>query len=130
MSSLHQQIELYLLRCEVEGKSPNTVRAYSHTPRRFAQAVGDVELTAIGPERLYDYLARFGHCALETRHRYFRELRCFFNWLEACGRLADNPFRGMRNVRLPSRIVQPLTPAEIAALLAATAPPRSARRRR
>jgi len=94
MSRLHQQIELYLLRCEVEGKSPNTVRAYSHTLRRFAGAVGDVELAAIGPERLYDYLARFGHCTLETRH--FCELRCFFNWLEACGRLADNPFRGMR----------------------------------
>jgi integrase/recombinase XerC len=121
MSGLRDQIEFYLLRCEVEGKSPNTVRAYSHTLRRFAQAVGDLEPAAIGPERLYDYLARFGHCTLETRHRYFRELRCFFNWLEARGRLADNPFRGMRNVRLPSRIVQPFTPAEITALLAATA---------
>ena len=29
-------IDVYLLRCEVEGKSPNTLHAYAETLRRFA----------------------------------------------------------------------------------------------
>ena len=115
MKSLPEQIEFYLLRCEVEGKSPNTVRAYGHTLKRFARGVGDVDIAAISQEQLYGYLAQFSACTLETRHRYFREIRCFFNWLIACGRLEHNPFRGMRNVRLPSRIVQPFTPPQIGA---------------
>jgi hypothetical protein len=28
-------VELYLLRCQVEGKSPNTIRAYGETLGRF-----------------------------------------------------------------------------------------------
>ena len=121
-TGLSEQIELYLRRCEVEGKSPNTVRAYAHTLRRFAIGVGDIATTAVAQEQLYDYLARFTDRSLETRHRYFREIRCFFNWLVAADRPERNPFQGMRNVRLPSRIVQPFTPEEIGALLAATSP--------
>ena len=30
-------IDLYLLRCQVEGKSAQTVRAYAETLRRFAK---------------------------------------------------------------------------------------------
>jgi hypothetical protein len=31
MDSLQDLVDLYLLRCEVEGKSPRTVRAYRET---------------------------------------------------------------------------------------------------
>ncbi len=40
--SLEQLIELYLLRCDVEGRSPRTVVAYGETLRRFF-AVGHAE---------------------------------------------------------------------------------------
>ena len=42
------------------------------------------------------------------RHRYFREVRCFCNWRRAAGYTENNPFRGLRNVRLPRKIVPPL----------------------
>ena len=41
------------------------------------------------------------------RHRYFREVRCFCNWRRAAGYTENNPFRGLRNVRLPRKIVPP-----------------------
>ena len=44
-------------------------------------------------------------------------MRCFCNWLRAAGYTDNDPFRGLRNVRLPLKIVPPLTPAEIACLL-------------
>ena len=90
--SVTDLVDLYLLRCEVEGTSSRTVRAY---------------------------LGGHTKLSLETRHRYFREVRCFFNWLVEAGYLDQNPFRGMRNVRLPQRIVRPFSTEDIAALLAA-----------
>lgn len=121
-NTLDELIDLYLLRCDVEGKSPNTVRAYAETLGRFAR-VGREEgfpedVRRITSAHLYAYLGRFTDYSLETRHRYFREVRCFFNWLVEAGHLEESPFRSLRNVRLPQRIVQPFSAEEIAGLLA------------
>ncbi len=63
-------------------------------------------------------LVRFAARSPATRHRAFREVRYFCTWLRAAGYTDNDPFRGLRNVRLPRTIVPPLTPAEIARLLA------------
>ena len=76
------------------------------------------DAAAVTPEDVYRYLGGFSHLSLETRHRYFREVRCFFNWLVDARHLQDNPFRGIKNVRLPQRIVEPFSPADIAQLMA------------
>src|SRR5439155_24268766 len=82
-------------------------------------AVTVADPAAVGAEQLYAYLGGFTHLTLESRHRYFREVRCFFNWLVDAEYLDRSPFRGMRNVRLPQRIVQPFSGDEVARLLAA-----------
>ena len=124
--SLGGLIDLYLLRCQVEGKSPNTIHAYAETLRRFlrfARQEGLPEdVTRIESAHLYAYLGRFTPLSAETRHRYFREVRCFFNWLVAAGHLKESPFRSLRNVRLPQRIVQPFSPEDVARLLACCEP--------
>jgi integrase/recombinase XerC/integrase/recombinase XerD len=78
-----------------------------------------VSAAAIRPEHLYAYLGRYSQHSFETRHRYFREVRCFFNWLSTMAYIEDNPFRSLKNVRLPQRIVQPFSADDIARLLAA-----------
>lgn len=45
--SLRSLIDLYLLRCPVEGKSPRTVRAYRETLSRSERSVGLDELAGI-----------------------------------------------------------------------------------
>ena len=116
--SLDELIALYLLRCEAEGKSPQTVRAYSETLGRFGRTLAAQGPIAVSPEDVYAYLGAFQHLSLDTRHRYFREVRCFFNWLVDAGYLAESPFKGLKNVRLPQRIVEPFSPADIERLLA------------
>jgi len=115
-------IDLYLLRCAVEGKSPHTLKAYRETLGRFARIARDEgfpkDVAGITPAHLYAYLGRYTDHSMETRHRYFREVRCFFNWLVQAGYLKETPFRSLRNVRLPQRIVQPFSPDEVARLLA------------
>ncbi len=124
--SLEALIDLYLLRCEVEGKSPNTLKAYAETLGRFARVAheenfpGDV--SRITTTHLYSYLGRYTGYSMETRHRYFREVRCFFNWLVEADYLKESPFRSLRNVRLPQRIVQPFSQDDIARLLACCDP--------
>ncbi len=119
-------VDLYLLRCQVEGKSPNTIRAYRETLRRFLRvAEGEgfpTDPTRLEPHHLYAYLGRFNGYSFETRHRYFREVRCFFNWLVQAGYLEESPFRSLKNVRLPQRIVRPFSPEDVAQLLACCDP--------
>ena len=123
LKNIDELIELYLLRCEVEGKSPRTVLAYRETLARFLRIAATdgfpVSAAAIRPEHLYAYLGRYSQHSFETRHRYFREVRCFFNWLLTMGFVDESPFRSLKNVRLPQRIVQPFSADEIARLLAA-----------
>ena len=79
----------------MEGKSPNTVHAYEETLRRFLRIAGEegfpADVARITPVHLYAYLGSFTHLALESRHRFFREVRCFFNWLVQAGLSRESP---------------------------------------
>ena len=115
-------IETYLARCAVEGKSPRTIHAYRESLARFQRCLQEdgapLDPDRLRPDHVIAYLARFAAHRPDTRHRYFREVRCFWNWLRTAGYTNNDPFRGLRNVRLPRKIVPPLAPAEIARLLA------------
>ena len=82
-------IALYLVNCRVEGKSPRTLKAYGWTLARFQRALQEdgapQDVRALGPAQVIAYLERSTHLARETRHRYFREVRCFFAWCERTG---------------------------------------------
>ena len=50
--SLGELIALYLLRCEAEGKSAQTMRAYNETLGRFRRAVAVDDAAAVTPEHV------------------------------------------------------------------------------
>ena len=115
-------IETYLARCAIEGKSPRTIDAYRESLARFHRCLREdgapLDPDRIRPDHVIAYLVRFAALSPDTRHRYFREVRCFCTWLRAAGYTDNDPFRGLRNVRLPRKVVPPLAPAEIARLIA------------
>ena len=119
--SLESLSDLYIMRCEVEGKSPNTLKAYAWALRRFTQLAQEEgfpeDVRQITPAHIYAYLGRFSHLSLETRHRYHREVSCFFNWLQSIGYVNKSPFTGIKKVRLPQKIVQPFSPDNVLRLL-------------
>jgi len=116
-------IDLYLLRCQVEGKSPNTITAYRETLTLFERIAGEEDfpegVRAITPVHIYAYLGRIGSngVSLETRHRRHREVRFLFSWLKRMGYIEESPFAQIKNIRLPQKIVQPYTAEEIGRLL-------------
>jgi len=121
-------IDLYLLRCQVEGKSPNTITAYRETLtlfERIAREEGFPEdVRAITPSHIYAYLGRIGSngVSLDTRHRRHREVRFLFSWLKRMAYIEESPFAQIKNIRLPQKIVQPYTAEEIGRLLACCNP--------
>ena len=119
--TLRELVAAYLLRCQVEGKSQQTLRAYGETLGRFLEALDEdaapTDARELRADHVLAYLERFQHLSHDTRHRYFREARCFCNWLRDAGYIGNDPFRGLRNVRIPQKIVPPFTPADIHALL-------------
>ena len=119
---LPELIALYLAACRVEGKSSRTLQAYGWTLDRFQRALAEDgapdDVRQLQALHVIPYLDRSAHLARETRHRYFREVRCFFAWCQRTRVITDSPFQGLRNVSLPRRIVQPYRPEEVAGLLA------------
>src|SRR3990172_2620471 len=60
--------------------------------------------------------------SLPSRHRWHREVRFFFSWLLRMGYIDTHPFAHIKNLRLPQKVVQPFTEADIARLLNASFP--------
>lgn len=118
--SISTTVAEYILQCRVEGKSYRTVQAYEWTLQRFLKISDRLNFPKI-PSRLtrshiLQYLAEGAHLSEETRHRYFREVRCFFNWLADHEQIERSPFHGIKNVRLPARTKQPFSVSQIANL--------------
>jgi site-specific recombinase XerD len=124
--SLESLGDLYIMRCEVEGKSPNTLKAYSWALKRFCEIAREEgfpeDVRQITSDHIYSYLGRFSHLSLETRHRYHREISCFFNWLQRMSYVEQSPFANIKKVRLPLKIVQPFSPDDVLQLLACCDP--------
>jgi site-specific recombinase XerD len=118
---LQTLIDLYLLRCQVEGKSPNTLKAYAWTLRRFLDVARQEGFAGpvrqITPVHLYSYLGRFSHLSAESRHRYHREVSFFFSWLESMRYVDRSAFAQIKKVKLPQRIIQPFSQDDVRSLL-------------
>ena len=90
-TTLSELIALYLARCRIEGLSPRTQRASSETLARFQRSVAAQGLpdaaAAVETATVIRYCETFqarrpaGPPARRPagRHRYFCEVRCFFN---------------------------------------------------
>jgi site-specific recombinase XerD len=121
--TLEALVDLYLVSCEVEGRSPNTLRAYKETLSLFLRAATELDLplsaAEIKPDHIYRFLSWVMQrgVSLPTRHRRFREVRCFFNWARRMNYIHDHPFEGLRNVKLGQKIVQPFTTDQVTRLL-------------
>ena len=113
-------IALYLVNCRVEGKSPADLKglwldAGALSSRALQEDGAPQDVGALGPAHVIAYLERSAHLARETRHRYFREVRCFFAWGQRTGFLQDtcgvSKTRSALSESLPSRSL----PAEASA---------------
>ena len=121
---LEEAVAAYLTACAVEGKTVRTLQAYRETLAQFAAICTrdalPADVAAFRALHIYTFLKGVADrgVSLGTRHRRYRETRAFFSWCTRMEFCAQNPFTGIPNVKVEQRIIQPLTEAEIGALLA------------
>ena len=118
-------VESYLGACKIEGKTKDTLRSYAETLKTFVDVVAAAglpsSLTDFDSSHAYRFLARVAETGVSrsTQWRRQRETRAFFSWLTRHDLIPSNPFAKIQNIKVPQKLVRPLTPNEVSQLLAA-----------
>lgn len=123
MTDIDETIVTYLIACQVEGKSPNTVWSYRTSLAGFRRVGAKLALPdtleAYTVQHVYAFLndLRLRGASPAYQHRRHREVKAFFSWCKRFELVPENVFARVPLVKLEQQIVQPLLPAEIHALL-------------
>ncbi|MGQ9656017.1 MAG: tyrosine-type recombinase/integrase [Thermodesulfobacteriota bacterium] len=135
---LRELIRHFELYNRTEGKSQKTVDWYNVTLRQLqAFLVGSkktTELSGLGEAEVREFilhlqqrrryqdnsyvLAQRGKLAAISIQTYVRALRAFFNWLYREGYTNENRLANLRPPKAPTKVVEVLSPEEIARVLA------------
>lgn len=117
---------MYLLACEVEDKSPNTVATYKQRVGKFLNSTFPLEERDITPDHIRHFLYSLkqeGLC-LSTVNAYYRVIQTYFNWLIAEGLLTKSPMSNVKSPKIPQTLPMPFSLDDIRALLRETSRPR------
>jgi integrase/recombinase XerD len=119
-----QVLDEYLAFLQIEkGLSPNSVNAYGSDLRQFGAFLKKNALawSAVTVENIEAYLSVLENQKLSarTRARKVASLRSFYNYLQGEGKIDHNPCAYLPSPKLPQKLPDILTEAEILALLAA-----------
>jgi len=125
---LSQLIDSYILCCDTEGKSHDTIRWYRQKLDAFlshlAQNVptpGLNDLDADSVRHFISQLQSLGRTAFTTRG-YVQVLKGFGTWLVEEGYVNRNPLNRLQLPKVPKYLVKPLSGDEVSALIRAIRP--------
>ena len=124
MKQWAQVLDEYLAFLQIEkGLSPNSVNAYGSDLRQFGAFLKKNALawSAVTVENIEAYLSVLENQKLSARAkaRKVASLRSFYNYLQGEGKIDQNPCAYLPSPKLPQKLPDILTEAEILALLAA-----------
>lgn len=125
-SDIGRRLKSYLIACESEDKSPQTVLTYRDSLVAFIDYLKANGLPIVVDRittddcRLYLLWLKDKGLAPATRSRLYRVLNTFFNWMEEQGYIENNSMRKVRPPRVPEVLVQPFTTEQLKAMLSLT----------
>lgn len=108
-----------------ENKSPGTIFTYSDGATRYLRWCAEADLLPMSRAALNSWIAGLLDAGSSPGTARIRQLavRRFASWLTAGGELAADPFPGVKAPRYEPPLVEPLTDAELRALIATCAVP-------
>lgn len=122
---LRRLIDSYLLCCQTEGKSADTMRWYRQKMATFLSYLGQTEgtpaLADLNPDTVrgfVSHLQSLGRTAFTTRG-YVQVLKGVGTWLVEEGYVNANPLQRLQLPKVPKYVVKPVSGEEVAALLGA-----------
>jgi len=109
----------YLLNCQIDGKARGTLKIYENVTRLFLDYLGeDPEIT---PTRIRGFLLWLSETRGQnptTVNINCRALRTFVRWQAREGYLPDDPMRGIKTPKVPSKFPNVLSDDELRLMLA------------
>lgn len=106
-----------------ENKSPGTIFTYSDGATRYLRWCAEADLLPMSRAVLNSWIAGLLDAGSSPGTARIRQLavRRFASWLTAGGEIAADPFPGVKAPRYEPPLVEPLTDAELRALIATCA---------
>lgn len=126
-SSLSAAVAAWKQALHEDGKSPNTVKAFSSDLRLLSRFLGGgTDVSAVGTHDLKNFLdwmlnQREAPCSPKTYARRVTSIKSFFRWLHEGGIVAQDPAEPVPQQTVLSPLPVVLTPVEVSAVLKAAA---------
>lgn len=116
--ALTVSLQNYILSCQVEGKSPNTIEGYHRRLRQFLgfaseYDVADPSTISSTHVRLYLLSLQARKLNPSTVNVSYRVLNTFFYWLVAEGLIDKSPMGNIKPPRIPRTTPKPFTVEDI-----------------
>ncbi|MFC1958566.1 tyrosine-type recombinase/integrase [Chloroflexota bacterium] len=127
-------IDGFILTCQVEGKSPNTVTFYKGILDRYTWYLNEFNLDEVTPMTIRSFLGyiqstehRWGSnnsranrkAGQVTVQRYYTGLKVFFNWCVVEDYLVTSPMATLKKPKAPKKVVKAISAQDITKLLSA-----------
>ena len=112
----------YIMSCQIEGKTRQTLDLYSRVTGKFCDFLGDKPLASVTQGGVRSYLVSMDGCSPVTINIHFRTLRAFFNFLVKNNYIEKSPMNGLKTPKVPELYPRILTEEEVSLLLKAARP--------
>lgn len=116
------------LALRAERKSPATLKAYGDGVRQYLTYCTEQDLAPMARSTLNlftNHVLDSGSAAATARSRQLG-VRRFTSWLAEEGEIPADPFLGIKSPKLDEKVIEPLTDADLRAMLKACVPPKDA----
>ena len=119
--SLKNNLQLFLLTCQVNSLSPRTIDDYSQKIGYFVAFCETQEIRS--PREVHaNHIRLFllgiqQRCKPRSARGYYGTVCRFFNWLVEEGTIKESPMKRMKPPKIPRDIIKPFSPDDINRLL-------------
>jgi len=119
--TLDSQLQLFIISCQVNNLSPQTIRFYKQTVSPFIAFCREQNIA--NPKQITVDVIRLYILGLQRRIKpvsvqdHYRGTKRFFNWLVEEGILHENPMARIRFPKAPKQIIQPFSVEQIKRML-------------
>lgn len=130
VSDLEREAQAWLLDCEIRQLSKETLALRRVLVTRFNRFLNENGHTQVDTEAVRAFFHHLTERKLRPKSikNYYVDLSCLFRYLQQEGIVRDNPFDAVSRPKVPVDQIQPFTPAQVKALLAAAKHSRNPRR--
>lgn len=121
-------LESWVLSLRADRKSPQTIQSYRAGVARFLAWCHDHGSDPLARDSLRQWIADLLASGAQPTTARARQLsvRRFATWLAEEGEIPADPFLGLKPPKLDAKVIEPLTDADLKALLKACTPPKGA----